>query len=147
MIKLKAILNLLLWGSTSLSNSYEFAQLIQDFHFRPEDTLVSFDVTSLHMRVPIMDTLQIVETRLTELWSQPVDILKEITTLSNKGIMKLLRHVLEQCFFSWDGVLFRQISGLPMGGRLSPILANLYIEQLEHQVLCSTLIVPHLYLR
>ncbi len=32
-----------------------------------------------------------------------------------------------------------------MGGRLSPILANLYMEQLEHKVLCTRPIVPKPY--
>ncbi len=34
-----------------------------------------------------------------------------------------------------------------MGGHLSPILANLYMEELEHKVLCTALTIPKLYLR
>ncbi|MCP4605251.1 MAG: hypothetical protein GY847_32830, partial [Proteobacteria bacterium] len=41
----------------------------------------------------------------------------------------------------------RQKSGLPMGGRLSPIIANIYMEELEYQVLTSAMIVPKLYFR
>ncbi len=34
-----------------------------------------------------------------------------------------------------------------MGGRLSPILANIYMEHLEYRVICSSLIVPKLFFR
>ncbi len=72
---------------------------------------------------------------------------REGTSLWNRAIMKLLRHVLQQCYFSWDGQLYRQASGLPMGLQLSPIPANLYVEELEHKVLCTALMIPMLYLR
>ncbi len=34
-----------------------------------------------------------------------------------------------------------------MGGRLSPILATLFMESLEYSVLCSAPIVPKIYFR
>ncbi len=34
-----------------------------------------------------------------------------------------------------------------MGGRLSPIMANLFMENLEHEVLCSSLKVPRIFFR
>ncbi len=60
--------------------------------------------------------------------------------------MKLLRLVLTQCYFVWEGTLYRQISGLPMGGQLSPIIANIYMEDLEFRVLSTSLTTPKLYL-
>ncbi len=67
MLKLKAILNLLLWGNTSLKNSYELVNILRNFEFGPKDKLMSFDVSSLFTRVPVFDTLQIVERRLDEI--------------------------------------------------------------------------------
>ncbi len=94
-------------------------------------------MSSLFTKVPVDEVLLIVEKRLTELRSLPDDPISEITTLMNKGLMKLLHHVLQQCFFSWQGTLYRQVTGLPMGGWLSPVLANLYMENLEYKVLCT----------
>ncbi len=48
MLTLKPVLNLLLWGSTTLCNSYELVQLLSDVEFGPNDRLMSFDVKSLY---------------------------------------------------------------------------------------------------
>ncbi len=144
---LKEILNLLLWGSTSVANAYEVAEILGAFEFRPTDILLSYDVASLFTRVPVTETLALVQYRLEELRQLQNDPVSEITSLSNSGILELLNHVLSQCLFSWDGALFKQSSGLPMGGRLSPILANHYMEGLEFGVLCKFSKIPHLCLR
>ncbi len=147
MLTMKNILNACLWGSTSLGNSVKLARILEKFTFESDDILVSFDVTSLFTRVPVEEVLDIVESRLEDLRKLSSDPLSEITTLTNVGIMKLLRHLLSEGYFSWDGMLYRQTSGLPMGGRLSPILVNIYMEYLEHRVLCQTLARPKLFFR
>ncbi len=145
MVKQKAILNCLLWGTTSLKNSYEFAYLLQHFKFGPDDIMASFDVSSLFTKVPVPETLAIVEQRLEEVRQLESDPLSQITSLTNAGIMKLLKLALEECYFTYDGLLYKQKSGLPMGGRLSPILANIFMEHFEYTVLCSSPIVPKMW--
>ncbi len=145
--KLKEILNLLVWGSTTVFNAYEVVQILELFKFLPTDTLHSYDVKSLFTRVPVAETLHIVQGRLDDLRKLENDPLVLITSLSNAGIMELLNHVLSQCLFSWDNALFKQASGLPMGGRLSPVLSNIYMEHLELKVLCQSSKIPRLYLR
>ncbi|MCP3682023.1 MAG: hypothetical protein GY861_04965, partial [bacterium] len=76
-----------------------------------------------------------------------MDPVKEITSLSTLAIIRLLKIVLYQCYFSWDSVLYRQKSSLPMGSQLSPIIANLYMEDLEHKVPCTAIIIPKTYFR
>ncbi len=127
-LKLKEVLNLLLWGNTAVANLYELLQLLQVYDFGPSDTLLSYDVSSLFTRVPVRETLDIVHRRLEDLRQLPSDPISDVTSLTNQGIMRLLDHDLSQCFFTWEGALYRQTSGLPMGGRLSPIMANLFME-------------------
>ncbi len=67
MLKLKQILNMLLWGTTSLRNSYELVNLLCNFQFGDHDKLYSFDVTALFTRVPVPEVLKIVEKRLIEI--------------------------------------------------------------------------------
>ncbi len=57
MVTLKQVLNLLLWGSTSIANTYDFVKLLQKFEFRKNDLLLSFDVCSLFTRVPVEQTI------------------------------------------------------------------------------------------
>ncbi len=93
------------------------------------------------------DALKIIEDRLEEIRKLKEDPLKNVTSLSNAAIMRLLKTVLGQCYFYWDSVLYRQKAGLPMGSRLSPIIANIYMEHLEYKVLCSGIPVPKILLR
>ncbi len=147
MLLLKAILNLLLWGTTSLANSYDLVNLLEKFEFSEDDILLSFDITSLFTKVPVPETLQIVKYRLDQLRELDDDPIANLTSLSNQAIMDLLDYTLNDCYFLWDNVLFKQKSGVPMGGRLSPILATLFMESLEYSVLCSTRILPRIFLR
>ncbi len=97
--------------------------------------------------MPVEKCLQIVEECLNEIRSLPEDPLKSITSMKTPAIMELLRHSMDKCYFVWDGTLYKQRDGLPMGGRLSPILANIFMEHLEYGVLSTFQFVPKLYLR
>ncbi len=130
-----------------MANSYEFVKLLEGYQFGEHDRLLSFDIESLFTNVPVDDSLLIIESRLNEMAELDVNPIHQITMLTNRAIMRLLRWGLSQCYFSWYSVLYRQKSGLPMGGRLSPIIANIYMEELEHQVLTTSLTIPKLYFR
>ncbi|MCP3681331.1 MAG: hypothetical protein GY861_01450, partial [bacterium] len=142
----KEVLNLLLWGQSTVSNSYELVNILENYaHFEPEDRLISFDVTSLYTRVPIQESLEIVQKRLQVLRMLPNDPISEITSMSDHAILQLLQLSLSNCYFTWQGKLYKQVAGLPMGGRLSPILANLFMEELEYKVLYSPGPLPKLF--
>ncbi len=115
-ILLKSILNLLLWGRTMVANSHEFVSLLQQCVFGPDDVLYSYDVSSLFTHVPVALTLAIVQRRLDELRDTPEDPVSNLTSLSNGGIMELLDHVLSQCFFIWDGLLYSKLRDCPWAG-------------------------------
>ncbi len=105
MVRLKEILNLLLWGSTVVANSYEFVQLLESFQFGEHDRMLSYDVKSLFTKVPVEQSLEIIQDRLEQMFQLPSNPIKKITTLSVQAIMRLLSHGLKQCYFSWDSVL------------------------------------------
>ncbi len=156
-LHMKKILNCALTGARTVQNSYQLIELLDFFEFQESDFLLSFDVESLYTRVPVVETLVIVREKL-ENWKELDELsqenedelhvcLSDVTSLSVNGIMKLLELMMSDVFFIWDSRLYHQTKGLPMGGRLSPILANLFMENLENQVLRSYLIAPRLYIR
>ncbi len=144
-LHMKTILNLLPTFSTSVMHSYQLAKILDDFEFPNMAFLVSFDVKSLFTRVPIAETIKIVDRRLVRLQLLHPELLKETTSLTVNGIIKLLSFLLHDCYFVWSGCLYRQCDGLPMGGRLSPVLARIFMEDLEETALAACLMAPLLY--
>ena len=55
--------------------------------------------------------------------------------------MKLLKLVLENCVFSFQGNFFKQLHGAAMGSPCSPVVANIYMEYFEDMALGPEL--PH----
>ncbi|MCP4604571.1 MAG: hypothetical protein GY847_29295 [Proteobacteria bacterium] len=82
------------------------------------------------------------ERRLEDLHRTDPDLLAATTNLSIRAIMQLLRFVLGDCVFVWSGKLYRQKSGLPMGSRLSPVLAGIYMEEIEERALAICPVLP-----
>ncbi len=147
MVLMKSILNLLPTHETSVIHSYELAEILDNFDFGPHDMLVSFDVQSLFTRVPVAETLVIVRERLLKLQKENPEVLKSVTSFSIDAIMTLLNFLLSDCYFIWADKLYRQRNGLPMGGHLSPVLAGIFMEELECKALDACPVKPRLYKR
>ncbi len=68
-------------------------------------------------------------------------------SLTTEGFLMLVTLVVRDFYFIWAEQLYRQRDGLPMGSRLSPILANLFMEKLETTVLRAYPLQLKLYVR
>ncbi|GJQ66633.1 hypothetical protein Trydic_g4603 [Trypoxylus dichotomus] len=77
------------------------------------DILVSFDIVSLFTKVPLVDTL------------------RYIADLFPSDITNLFKQCLRTSYFVWDGSFYKQTDGVAMGSLLSPVVANLFMEQFE----------------
>ena len=126
----------------TVMNSNKFVERLQDIHTTPEDRLVSFDVTSLFTQVPIDEALKVVETRLTK---DPT--LVDRTSIPVPQLMELIELCLRSTYFQFQDDFFEQIDGTPMGSPLSPVIANLFIENLEELAMHSAPLKPSLWLR
>ena len=62
-------------------------------------------------------------------------------TLSVNAIEDLLRVVLQNTYFEFNGQIYKQLKGLPMGSSLSGVLAILFVDKIERIALES--ITPH----
>jgi len=108
-------------GKTSsyIKDSNQFVQYIKNTKLDPGDKIVSFDVVQLFTKIPLDEAIQVV---------------KEV---ADPQTAKLAEICLRSTFFSFQGEIFEQTSGVAMGSPLSPIVANLFMEKFEKKALDS----------
>jgi hypothetical protein len=90
-------------------NSVESVRTLSSFQVGPHDIMVSFNVVSLFTRVPIKDTMDLLEQHF-------------------ENVLRLFCHVLTTSYFSFNGQFYEQLDGVAMGSPLSPVIANFYME-------------------
>ena len=93
---------------------------------------MSYDVVLLFMKTPIKEACEIIRKRL-----ENDKKLKKRTNLNVDDIMELLKFVLETTYFRWEGNIYQQKFGVAMGSPVSPIVVNLYMEDLEQKIIAT----------
>ena len=141
--ELSRILKPLVGRSTHhVRNNQEFIQSIQEITIEEEDCMMSFDVKSLFTSVPIQPTLNIIKKLLEEDTS-----LHQRTTMAVKHINWLLEFYLTNTYFSFQGRLYKQKEGAAMGSPISPIVANIFMEDFENRALATSPCTPKIWKR
>ena len=125
-----------------MMNSTKFMERLQEVRIGPEDLLVSFDVTSLFTQVPIDEALEVVRARLTK---DPT--LMDRTCIPVPQLVELIELCLRSTYFQFQTNFFEQIDGTPTGSPLSPIIASLFMEDLEEKAMHLAPLQPSLWLR
>ena len=69
------------------------------------------------------------------------------TVLLVQNIIELLGLYLPNTYFSFQNKFFEQVEGVAMGSPVSPIVANLYMENFEKKALSTTSTPPRLWMR
>lgn len=132
--ELSKYLNAILKPYIGLSNSFikntqHFIEVISKQKLSSNDLMVSFDVSSLFTKVPILDTLQLLQRQF------------------DNNTIKLFEHCLTTSFFLFNGEYYKQIDGVAMGSPISPSIANYYMEYFEEEALKYASKKPKLWLR
>jgi len=79
---------------------------------------------------------------------QPRESIERSTLIPKKEFLNALDFVLNSAYFTFNGQqFFKQKFGTPMGSPLSPIIANLVMENLEVNALKKTSISIPFYFR
>ncbi|TWW62451.1 LIM zinc-binding domain-containing [Takifugu flavidus] len=115
-----------------IKNSQDFAQKVSGLTLLPEETMVSYDVTSLFTCIPTASAIDTIHKHL--LLDKN---LTERTTLTPAQICTMLDLCLNTTYFQYREGFYRQKHGCAMGSPVSPIVANLYMEKVESQALTS----------
>lgn len=103
-----------------ISNADDLIKDTKYLKLRDSFKLASLDVTSMFTSIPhglITDTL--------------ADILKEENKVNSDFLMQTINLVLNNNFFKCKDKCYRQVIGLPMGNKISPILANVVMTKFD----------------
>jgi len=112
-----------------VKDSASFVQEWRDVILEPGDLLVSFDVVCLFTKIPIQEAIDI------------------INRISDKDTTKSIGLCLTSTFFSFQGKFYEQTCGVAMGSPLSPIVANLFIENFKTKALATAQFRPQKWKR
>ena len=104
--------------------------------------MVSYDVEALFTSVPVKPAIAIIQKKL-----EADKDLHLRTTMSSKQIISLLEFCLTNTYFTYQGKFYEQTDGIAMGSPMSPIVANLFMEDLEVKALATSPHQPSLWKR
>ena len=131
--ELSRILKPLVGKSTHhVKNNMDFIQSLEGIQLSPEECMMSFDVEAHFTSVPIEPAISIIKKHLEE-----DKDLHQRTAVTVKHISCLLEFCLRTTYFTFQGRLYEQVKGAVMGSLISPIVANLLMEDLETKALAT----------
>lgn len=110
-----------------IRDGWTFANTIKEKTINANEIMVSLDVKSLFTNIPKDLVMQAIENRWPDI-SLNID-------LQLPQFLYAVELILSSTCFTFEGQFYEQIFGSPMGSPLSPILADMVLEDLENQCL------------
>ena len=91
-----------------------------------EDTLVSFDVSTLFSSIPVPVVIQVINSKISTCTN-----FTNVCKIPTEKIIKLLEFTINNCIFCFNEKFYKQLQGAAMGLPVSPIIGYIYMEYLE----------------
>ena len=120
------------FSNSHLRNNVDLINYLKDI-IPGQNKFLSFDVKSLFTNVPLKPTLEFLQRKLcvsntgsntSVKFDVPVECLFE-----------LIKLCLDNSYFQFENKFYEQIFGMAMGNPLSPVLAGLFLEHVESEIL------------
>ena len=111
-----------------VKNSKELMKELTKMRLEDNEEFCSYDVVSLFTKTAIPQALEVIQRSLCT-----DDTLKKRSRLKVDDIMELLEFTLTTTYFTFRGEIYRQLFGTAMGSPVSPIVANLFMENLAEE--------------
>jgi hypothetical protein len=113
----------------NIQNSIQLMGDIKSITINKSTRLCSFDIINMYTNIPkndiiIIIIIIIITKNILQNYDINIDTQKEILQLTNT--------ILEQSYFQYDHKYYKQTNGLAMGAPTSAILAEIYIQNMEH---------------
>ena len=121
-------------------NSFELYKSLSNFKINETDVLLSLDVVSMFTNIPIDLALLGIANR----WSY----IEKSTDIPKEEFMYLVKFILTSTYFTFDNKIYKQTFGTPMGSPLSPIIADIVLQDIENKArykLGKTITLFHRY--
>ena len=93
-----------------------------------EHKMVSFDVKSLFTNVPLDRTIDII-------WKKIYEKNEIVTSITKNEIKEMLILCTENVYFTFECRTYVQTDGVAMGSPLGPVLADIFMIELENWLL------------
>jgi hypothetical protein len=126
--RLKELLNLKY--EFNYTNSVTFAEDIMKIHMKANHELITLDTKDLYVNIPIDTTINITK--------KPLKY-NNVDGQIAKEIINNLEALLHQNYFQYEGKFYKPKTGIAMGSPLSSIIAEIFPQHLEQQILKHTL--------
>ena len=112
-----------------------FSEYLRSVHIGNNEELVSFDVSALFTSIPVPTALDVINRLFTEHIEDPqakgkygFSFTSNMYSLKKDEVIKLLKLVLENCVFIFEGNFFKQLHRAIIVSPCSPVVANIYME-------------------
>ncbi|XP_017478561.1 PREDICTED: uncharacterized protein LOC108368252 [Rhagoletis zephyria] len=107
----------------NIRNSLRLKERLEKVRICEEDLLVSFDVVSLFTNIPTYLAIKIIMSKFSQIMSR--------TNIPKNKFLDLLNFCLkDNNYFMYDGKIYTQSFGMPMGNPLSPTIADIIMDDL-----------------
>ena len=125
-----------------VQNNKDFLESIRNIKLQPDECIMSYDVSALFTSIPIDPAIKIIQKHLED----EKDLSKR-TSMTVNHIICLLEFCLRNTYFSFQGRYYEQTEGDAMGFPISPLVGNLFMEEIEVQAISTSTIPPTLWKR
>ena len=115
-----SLLSSLCVNEYTVKDSFQFASDIIRFS-DSKCVMASFDVKSLFTNIPVAETCNIIIEKLFPTTNSLY------SGFSKTEFSKILKNCVENNIFLFNGTLYEQVDGCPMGGCISPTIANIFL--------------------
>ncbi|XP_052739858.1 uncharacterized protein LOC112042946 isoform X2 [Bicyclus anynana] len=123
-------------GNTSsfVKDSKHFVRIIKNEIISDSEIMVSFDVESLFTNVPVEEVISLIKGFITD-------------SKLPSAYLDLSEFCLKSGYFMWRGDYYSQIDGVAMGSPIAPVVANIFMEWVERELVDKMTYRPRFWLR